>query len=330
MATGRGDLPKNLKGAAPILNSAFFSPKLAASRIRILSPTTYLNPKTTPFVRKEALKTLLSFSAIMTTVLSLAKLAGADVETDLTSADAGKIKVKNTRYDILGGLQQYVRLAAQMFTGKITSSTTGVKMTLGEGYKPMTRGDILRRFIESKQAPVMTFINGILNGTNPLGEKFDIKSEIAKRFIPLVLQDMYTLYKEEGLKGIPMSVPAFLGVGTQTYESTPKDIVRSANSVTNEIKSLRQQGDEEAAQKLIDRNKVLLSQAKGLDSYVTSLNKLESNIEKIKKDKRMSPEDKKKLLAKYEADRKRLEKQIDEVYQKIKKAKPGPVLNPQD
>ena len=74
-ATGRGSLPAALEKAAPALNGVFFSPRLMASRLTLLNPVYYLNPKTDPFVRKEALKSLMGFAAVGSTVLGLAQAA---------------------------------------------------------------------------------------------------------------------------------------------------------------------------------------------------------------------------------------------------------------
>jgi hypothetical protein len=214
-ATGRGNLPGGIQRASTILNAAFFSPRLMASRLNLLNPIYYA--RLNPFVRKEALKSLFTFAGTAGTILALSKLGGADVGTDPRSADFGKIKIGNTRYDPWGGFQQYIVAVARLLSGEMVSSTTGKEFKLGEGYKPTTRFDIVQRFLESKESPVLSFITSLLKGQTTMGEKVNIPVEIADRFIPMVWQDMYDLVREKGIIGIPMAIPGIFGVGSQTY-----------------------------------------------------------------------------------------------------------------
>ena len=214
-ATGRGTLPGGLQKAAVTLNSLFFSPRLVMSRINLLNPVYYI--KQDPFVRKEALKSLLAFLGFGVTVLTLAKMAGSEVGTDPKSSDFGKIKIGSTRIDVWGGFQQLSVMASRIITGKIVSSATGKEMTLGEGYKPMTRADIIQHFIESKESPVASFITSLLKGQDAAGQKIDIPKEIGQRFVPMVIQDIYDILQEApGL--LPASLLGVFGVGIQTYK----------------------------------------------------------------------------------------------------------------
>ena len=237
-ATGRGGLGP-LERAATAFNSFFFSPRLMASRLKLLYPGFYMGLD--PFVRKEALKSLLTFSSMGLTVLGLAKMAGAEVNIDPRNADFGKIKVGNTRLDPWGGFQQYIRLAAQLISGKIVSSTTGQIMTLGEGYRPLTRLDILERFIEYKEAPLFSFATALLKGQTAIGEKIDLPTEIANRFIPMVVGDMYDLYKEKGLEGMFVAPLAIFGIGIQTYgpkEDTPYGMYQKLETLAPKEKAI--------------------------------------------------------------------------------------------
>lgn len=212
--SGRGSLGA-FERAAIGLNTFFFSPRLMASRLTLLNPLYYINQP--PFVRKEALKSLFTFAGLVLTVLGLAKLAGTKVGADPRSADFGKIKIDNTRIDILGGFQQYIRIAAQLITGEYVSSTTGKIITIGEGFKPLTRLSIIQKQIETKQAPVFSFITSLLKGTTFTGEPVKVPKEIGLRFTPMVIQDMYDIMQEDPTL-LPISVLALFGVGMQTYK----------------------------------------------------------------------------------------------------------------
>jgi len=220
-ASGRGGLGP-FKNAAVLLNSVFFSPRLMGSRLTLLNPVYYM--KQPAFVRKEALKSLFVFAGAVGTTLGLADMVpGVKVGKDPRSADFGKIKIGDTRIDIMGGFQQYLRSAGQLISGKYVSSITEKEYTLGEGYKPLTRAGIIGKQAESKLAPPASFALALLKGKDIAGKDIEIPKEIGKRFVPMVLQDVYDLATEDP-DLLPLSVLGMFGVGLQTYKARPKGI----------------------------------------------------------------------------------------------------------
>jgi hypothetical protein len=217
--TGRGFLGK-FEGAAVMLNTTLFSPRWIASRIHFLDPRTYINSD--PFIRKETLKSVLAFTSMIMTTLGISKLAGAKVESNSNNADWGKIKIGNTRIDMMAGFQQYFRAASQLWSGKYVSSTTGKEITLGEGYKPLTRYDILLKQVEAKEAPIFSFITDWLKQQDYEGKPFNITNEVAQRFIPIAIGDLIDLVKEDP-KLFPIGALGIFGIGVQTYGSTKKN-----------------------------------------------------------------------------------------------------------
>lgn len=215
-ATGRGDLGA-LSNSAVALNNVFFSPRLIASRLALLNPWTYINPGVSNFVRWEAIKSLLAFTSVVATVLGLSGLSGLEVGTDPRSSDFAKIKIHRTRIDIMGGFQQYLRMVGQLFSGKYVSSTTGRVVTLGKGYRALTRKEIIQRQFESKLSPVASFISAILQQQTWDGKKVSVPQEVVDRMTPMVLNDLMTVIKDDPSL-IPLEALGLFGVGIQTYD----------------------------------------------------------------------------------------------------------------
>lgn len=218
-ATGRGSIGR-LDHAAPLLSSVLFSPRLMASRIDLLSrslrPSTYL--ELSPIVRKQYFKNMLAVGSLAYVTTKIAKeLFGADVEDDPRSSDFAKIKVNNTRYDILGGFGQYITLAARLSTNE-KKNAKGEVVELGSRPGAPNALEVLYDFMTNKAAPIAGIGADYLRGKTAIGEPVTAEGELASHAIPLFLQDAYDVYKEEGVKGIPMSIPGIFGVGLQTYD----------------------------------------------------------------------------------------------------------------
>lgn len=222
-ATGRGNLG-GAEAAAPVLNALFFSPRYVASRINLLNPVTYA--KMPAPVRKMALKSMAAYVGFNVMLLAIADAAFDDleVEWDPRSTDFGKFRVGDTRYDPWAGFQQVVRFVAQMVSGQRKSTKTGeISEINGIKFPFETRADVALRFIRSKLSPSAATIANVLAGEDMVGNEVTLKTEVAKNIIPLYLQDMQSVYQEDGATGIVTTfIPAFFGVGVQSYGEKTK------------------------------------------------------------------------------------------------------------
>jgi len=271
-ATGRGDLGKFTKEWAPFFNTVLFSPRLMASRLMLLNPVYYY--RLPPVVRREALESALSMTGMILGLGALAKGAGAKFGTDPRSADFLKIKVGDTRIDMTGGFNQYMTLLTRLVTGQYVSSRTGVIHTVGEGFKPLGRGDYLFQFVERKQAPVASFIWGWLQGTDPFGNKFEIPKQVGERVVPMVLQDIKDIYDSGGFTDLWIGVPAIFGAGAQTYIPTAKEAVSASRSARNYYRKLAKRGRADEAARYFSENSDIINIGRTLEPLIKRIDEL--------------------------------------------------------
>lgn len=217
-STGRGSLGR-LEPLLQEISTAIFAPRLLSSRLNMFNPLFYI--KLDPIARKEALKTLFSLTGTITGIAALSKMAGADVSLDSNSSDFLKTKIGNTRFDFSGGYQQVIVAASRLISGYYTKSTTGERIKLGEGYKPMTRASIFLRFLQSKESPIASFVSDWMTGRTFIGEEFNISNEIYQRVVDLTIQDLIEIANDDPDMGkmIFGGILSELGVGVQTYKS---------------------------------------------------------------------------------------------------------------
>lgn len=240
-ATGRGSLDfskvpggkGNFEKIAPELNSIFFSPRLIASRLTILNPNYYI--KASPFVRKEAIKSLLAIAGFGLTTNSLLAAMGGKTNTQLsdnkgtfpsipglpTNADFMKSKFGNTRIDPYGGFQPYIVATGRLLSGETTSSNTGKTTALGKGYASHTHKDVVEDFVANKLSPIASLLYVLSKDKDFEGNSIDVKKEIMSRFIPMFLQDLHDIYVDDP-SHLPLGLGAVFGMGTQTYKASQK------------------------------------------------------------------------------------------------------------
>jgi hypothetical protein len=227
-ATGRGDLGK-FEQASQAFSTIFFAPRLGKARYDTLMPHYYAQLyHADPMIAKEAFKSLASFSVIAATVLGLAVAGGAKVEGDLRSSDGLKIRIGQTRVDILGGIQQYLHFAAQMAGKKKTQKGQIQDLRTGK-FGQDTRWDVIEKFITSKFAPIPGVARDYLNTKDPAGNKFSWKTDLSKLVMPMDVSDVVDSMKKNGAKGAWAALPSILGVSVQTYSPHPSKAKKSAN-----------------------------------------------------------------------------------------------------
>lgn len=217
-ATGRGSLGR-FERSAKVLNETFFAPRLIASRVnmykKVFDPRFYT--ETDPLVRKETLRSLLAVVGVGSLMGEMARMAGASVSNDYTSADFRKIKIGNTRIDPFGGFQQYAIPVAKMLSGISTSTISGKKTNIWEGdYGKSTPWDLIQNLFASKLAPLPSFVYSMLRTKEFDGQPFDVQQAIINRTVPIMAQDLKDLYQEDPSL-LPLGIPAAFGMGVQTY-----------------------------------------------------------------------------------------------------------------
>lgn len=213
-ATGRGNLGF-AEAAAPVLNSILFSPRLIASRLNMLGfgKFYWTAPKE---IRNMAIKDMIKFISAGAGVLALAHYGfGLQTETDPRSSDFGKIRDGDTRWDIWGGFQPYIRIIAQELSGERKNPETGETVDLhGKG-----RLDALTRFGRGKLAPVPAMGVDFLSGQQASGDQTTVKQEILDHFTPLLYSDIHDAWKDQGMKALfTAGIPSVFGIGVQTYK----------------------------------------------------------------------------------------------------------------
>lgn len=238
--TGSGKIGK-LDQSAPILNSLFFSPRKIASTINKLNPWNFLNTKISRTARVEHLKRLLGQVGVSAGVLSLAKMAGAEIEPDPRSSDFGKIKIGNTRFDVTGGDGTFAVLLARLISGKTKSTTSESISELGDGFGKQTRGDIFVKYFRNKLSPTASFIADYLYGSDAIGQPFKLGKEIGNRAYPLIIQDSIDTAKTDPTMAVISTFSNLFGIGASTYNMD----VDWNDSTTKELKAVKEQLTEE-------------------------------------------------------------------------------------
>jgi hypothetical protein len=178
-ATGRFDLSKTGKVAGQGLSNIFFAPRWMLSRFAMImgQPMWNASPRMRKYIALEYARFMLGFS----TLFGLAALGFAGNsdddddefwELDPRSTDFGKIKVGNTRLDMMAGLSQPIVFLSRIMSGSKKNAKgeiVPIKVGAdGDGvpYGGDTAGAVAWRFMRSKFAPPISAFTNWREGEN--------------------------------------------------------------------------------------------------------------------------------------------------------------------
>jgi thioredoxin reductase len=227
--TGRGHIPEQYAGGIAALNELFFAPRYVMSRFQALTfqPLRYAKDAA---VRKaiawEYGRTLVGYSVVYGLINMLGKQAGVSIEKNPLSTDFGKIKIGNTRIDLLAGLAQTLTIMSRFGTHDTkTSSGQIVSLKQGPG-RPFTARNlpgVVWDFLRTKFAPVPSAILNAQAGQKVTGEPATWAGELGGLVLPLNGMDIYKATVEHGLAaGVAIAVLENFGASVNTYSSHVK------------------------------------------------------------------------------------------------------------
>lgn len=228
VSTGRGGLGK-LEKYANDLNTIIWSPRFISSRLSILNPKYYT--KMDPFTRKEAIKSLFAIAAAGSIVTTLGTIAGGKTSFNSLSSDFGKARFGNNVLDPWAGFQQPIVAASRLIEGSNAS-------------RPQTRTTTLENFGANKLSPMASLayelasakaFTGGGNYVSRYGQKKYIPTEIMNSFMPMFIQDVTDVFKNDPsfAEELGLDTASLFGMGVQNYaESTNKPLkMRGFNSL---------------------------------------------------------------------------------------------------
>lgn len=228
--TGRGTFGQRGEAAATTVNNIFFSPRLVKSHIDLLTAHAF-DSGISSFARKQAAMNLVKVVSGTAAILTIANaVAPNSVETDPRSADFGKIRVKDTRFDVTGGMASLVTLASRLIRGSSKSSVSGKVTPLNARdkkgnpvYGAQTGKDVVFNFLENKLSPAASVVKDILEGQDFQGNKPTLGNETQNLLMPLPITTYEELKKNPKAANILVAMLAdALGVSVNTYSKKKK------------------------------------------------------------------------------------------------------------
>lgn len=205
--SGRGPIKESW--AAP-LNALFYAPRKVSGTVNMFNPIYYA--KLSPVARTAAMKQLAGSLVVTGAVLTLAKIAGAQVSFDPRDQKFAKIDIGGEKLDMTGGNSTYIRLLARLITNH--EITSGGK----DESQPGTRGEAATNFVRGKLAPVAGIIANALYGRDGAGRTFNMTDQLYESLTPIAIHSMldFALNNPDDTAAYLPSLASFLGVSLES------------------------------------------------------------------------------------------------------------------
>lgn len=250
--TGRGSLGIKNENVLAGLNTALFAPRFVASRFQtLLGQPIYhgvfsgkADFKNSAKVRSVVAAEYGRYLAGIGVIFGLAAMAGHPPEEDPNSSDFGKIKVNNTRIDLLSGLSQAWVLISRMWSGKRKDKFGDVE--------DVNRATVAGRFLRTKLSPAVGSTWNLMDGKDLRGKEVSFGSEAVGSVLPLSVADaeldegggisvsfgdVQRAIEDNGVpKGTAIALLMMFGASIQTYDAeTPEDRTKRIGSIVNAL-----------------------------------------------------------------------------------------------
>lgn len=193
--TGRGDIGIDDKhrNVAPALSMIFYSPRKVAATVNMFNPLEYMKPDLSHTARIARIRQITGSLGITFAFLSFMSYLGHKVNWDPLSTGFGTVDINGAPIDPSGGNSTYVKLLSQLVANKVVTSSGKTKV-LGpdqDGRYPITRKDLIERFVRGKLSPTASIFadSPLAYGQDPMGHDFDAMREAKEKMIPLVASE---------------------------------------------------------------------------------------------------------------------------------------------
>lgn len=221
--TERGNLGK-LEPVANVVNNIFFSPRAIKSHIDFLTAHVF-DGDMTSFAKKQAAINLVKVISGTAAILTIANiLRPGSAELDPRSSDFGAIRIGDTRFNVTGGVNSIVTLAAREALQSTKSSTTHKITPINSGkFGAQTGQDVIVNFFTNKVSPATSVVKDLINQKDFNGNKPTLLNEANNLLTPLTITTAMEAMNDPKAANVLLTVIADgLGISANTYGAPKK------------------------------------------------------------------------------------------------------------